>query len=177
MGPPASPTFRLPKKTEAEPFASALWQQLELHAQPLWPGGDLRVPCVELAPGLEAALRAALVTRRLVRGAELVERALAADAQGLEHVDRTTGVERGQRVSRLVVLADDGSQRFYRNAEALLRRHAPRVMALRLRVDEARLGGTLFGEGEVARMLMIDHKDAVAEVLRALALHWAAGPG
>jgi len=134
------------------------------------------VACVEFTLGLEAALRAAFVTRRLVRGAELVERALSADAQGLEHVDRATGVERGQRVSRLIVLADDGSQRFYRNAEALLRRHAPRVMALRLRVDEARLGAALFGPGQVVRMLMIDHKDAVAEVLRALALHWASEP-
>jgi len=169
--------LRLPRQTEAEPFAARLLDEIDAHAQPLWPGGELRVPCVELAPGLEAALRAARVTRRLVRGAELVERALAADAQGQGHVDRATGAARGERVSRLLVLADDGSQRFYRNAEALLRHHAPRVMAIRVRADEALLGGALFGEGEVARMVMLDHKDAVADALRALAVHWGAASG
>ena len=34
--------------------------------------------------------------------------ALVTEERGLKHVDRKTGVERGRRVSRLLVLADDG---------------------------------------------------------------------
>lgn len=109
-----------------------------------------------------------------MRGLEGAERALATEARGLARVDRRTGVERGGRVSRLLVLADDGSERFYRTVESLLRRHAPRVLALRLSVDEAALGRLLFGRDEVARLLLVEHKDAVSAVLLALGGQWRA---
>jgi hypothetical protein len=97
---------------------------------------------------------------------------LAGEQRGLERVDRETGVVRGGRISRLLVLADDGSERFYRSVDFLLRRHAPRVLALRLDVSEARLGSLLFGPEEVARLLLIQHKEAVTGVLLALASQW-----
>jgi hypothetical protein len=76
---------------------------------------------------------------------------------------------RGVRISRLLLLADDGADRFYRRVESLLRRHGPRVLALRLDLDAAALGGLLFGPGRRARLLLIEHKDAVCRVLLALA--------
>ena len=68
--------------------------------------------------------------------------------------------------------ADDGAERFYRNVEALLRRHGSRVLALRLCVDEHLLGQLLFGPDQVARLLLVEHKDAVSAVLLALAAQW-----
>jgi hypothetical protein len=139
----------------------------------LWAGAELRVAQAELAPALEAALKSAFSAGRIVRGLESAERVLAAEEHGLKHVDRKTGVERGRRISRLVLLADDGSERFYREVEALLRRHAPRVLALRLSADERALGELLFGPDQVARLLMVEHKDAVSAVLLALAAQWS----
>ncbi len=72
------------------------------------------------------------------------------------------------------MLADDGAERFYRNVESLLRRHAPRVLALRLSADERALGQLLFGPDERARLLLVEHKDAVSAVLLALASRWSA---
>jgi hypothetical protein len=97
---------------------------------------------------------------------------LANEQQGLAHGDRKAGVGRGGRVSRLLVLAGDGSERFYREVESLLRRHAPRVLALRLPIDEVALGRLLFGGDQVARLLMVGHKDAVSAILLAIADHW-----
>jgi hypothetical protein len=164
--------LRLPKALEAEGLAAALEAAIEAHSDLLWPEGEVRVPRAELSAGLASALQSARVARRVVRGSELAERALEANALGLQHVDRKTGVQRGGRVSRMLVLADDGSQRFYRNVESLVRRHAPRVMALRVAVDERALGESLFGPGQVARLVLLDHKDAVAGVLEALASQW-----
>jgi hypothetical protein len=130
------------------------------------------VPQAELGADLEAALRSAYSAGRIVRGLEQSERALAAAQQGLVQVDRKTGVARGGRVSRLLVLADDGSERFYRSVESLLRRHEPRLLALRLSVDEGVLGRMLFGPDQVARLLLLDHKDSVSSVLLALAARW-----
>jgi len=75
---------------------------------------------------------------------------------------------RGQRVSRLLVIADDGAERFYRNVEGVVRRHAPRVLALRLSTDERMLGNLLFGPNQVARLLLVEHKNAVSAILLAL---------
>ena len=76
------------------------------------------------------------------------------------------------RISRLLVLADDGAERFYRRVEALLRRHGPRLMAVRLGIDAEGLGEMLFGPGRAARLLLIEHKTAVGAILLALADQW-----
>ncbi len=170
-------TLRLPRKVEDEPGAAQLASELAARSQPLWAGGDLRVARAEITPGLEVALKSAFSAGRIVRGLEGAQHALSVEQQGLEHVDRKTGVERGRRVSRLLILADDGSERFYRDVESLLRRHAPRVLALRLPVDECALGQLLFGRNQVARLLMVEHKDAVSAVLLALAAQWSKDNG
>jgi hypothetical protein len=157
---------------EDDPRAADLAHQLALRARPLWARGVLDVPCVEVTPALEAALKSAFSAGRIVRGLEGAQHALANEQHGLEHGDRKAGVGRGGRVSRLLVLAGDGSERFYRDVEALLRRHAPRVLALRLSLDEAALGQLLFGRDQAARLLMVAHKHAVSAVLLALASHW-----
>jgi hypothetical protein len=177
VGGPAFETLRLPRGVEDEAAAAHLASELAARAQLLWAGGELRVPRAQLAPALEAALKSAFSAGQIVRGLEDAERALAAEERGLKHVDRKTGIERGGRVSRLLVLADDGSERFYRNVESLLRRHAPRVLALRLSADELALGQLLFGPDRVARLLLVAHRDAVAAVLLALAAQWNADAG
>ena len=164
--------LRLPRQVEDEPIAERLASQLAAHARPLWVGSKLRVAQAGVAP-LEGVLRNAFTAGYIVRGLEGAERALAAEERGLSRVDRKTGVERGRRVSRLIVLADDAAERFYRNVEALLHRHAPRVLALRLSADEHVLGQLLFGPDQVARLVLVEHKDAVSEVLLALATQWS----
>lgn len=165
--------LRLPRKVEKEPSAAGLVRALAAHARPLWRGGELRVPQAEVTPTLAGALQAALSTGKLVRGLENAARVLSAEERGLKHVDQTSGVERGGRVSRLLVLADDGAERFYRNIESLLRQHAPRVLALRLSVDERALGRLLFGPDQVARLLLIERKGDVSAILLALAAQWS----
>ncbi len=164
-----SEALRLPRSIEADPTATGLAHDLLQSAVPLWAGGELRVPRATLSPLVGAALNSAFAAGRIVRGFEDATRVLAAEARGLQQVDQRTGVTRGGRVSRLLILADDGAERFYRNVESLLREHAPRVLGLRLPVDQATLGRLLFGDGQVARLLLIEHKDAVASVLLAVA--------
>lgn len=163
--------LRLPRGID-DPDAAALAGELVARAQPLWAGALLGATRVETSAALESALKSAYSAGRIVRGMEAAERALALEQRGLEQVDRATGVPRGGRVSRLLVLADDGSERFYRDVESLLRRHAPRVLALRLDVGEAGLGRLLFGPDEVARLVLVEHRESVSAVLLALAAAW-----
>jgi hypothetical protein len=161
---------RLPKTVEADPRAAGLVQWLAAHARPLWSGASLQVAQVEPNQRLTDVLASAHAAGRIVRGFDEAERVLAAEARGLAHVDRRTDAPtRGSRVSRLLLLADDGSERFYRNVESMLSRHAPRVLALRLATDERGLGALLFGPEQVARLLLVEHKASVSECLLALA--------
>ena len=153
---------------DAEAFAAAF----AARAEPLWDGGEARAPAIELHPALEAALHAARVARRVVRGLEQARAALSAQQRGLAVVDDRTGQPRRGRVSRLLVLSDDGAERFYRQVDQLLAQHAPRVLAVRVRADEHALGAPFFGPDQVARLLMVDHKEAVAKALGAIADGW-----
>ena len=161
--------LRLPKLVEADPRGQELLRGLTAHARPLWPGGKIRVPTVAFNPALAEALRIAHRAGQLVRSLEGAERKLAAEDRGLGLVDQKSGVSRGERVSRLLVLADNGAERFYRLVEKLLRQHGPRVMALRLDVKAETLGQMLFGPGHRVLLLLLDHKKAVSAMLLALA--------
>ena len=157
-------SLRLPKLVESDPRGTALLQSLVEHAQPLRTGSDMSVPVAQFA-GIESALQSAHRAGRVVRGLETAEQALATQERGLRLVDQRSGVKRGGRVSRLLLLSNDGSDGFYRQVENLLRRHGPRVLAIRLDVDATGLGAPLFGAGRTTRLLMVQHKEAVAAVL------------
>ena len=147
-------------------------RNLTMHTRPLRQESEIGIPVAGMTPELAEALRSAYSAGQVVRSLENAERKLAAEERGLQMADRQIGVPRGVRVSRLLLLADDGSERFYRQIEALLRRHGPRVLAVRLEVDEQELGELLFGPGRVARLLMLEHKQAVGSVLLAMAGQW-----
>lgn len=165
-------SLQLPRQFEREHDADRFSGEFRARAEPLWPDGERRVPRVDLHPALEAAIQGARSGGRIVRGLEGAETALAAQQRGLAVVDERTGVPRSPRVSRLLLLADDGSERFYRSVDGLLVRHAPRVLALRLPVEEDTFGARFFGPQQVARLLLVDHKDAVSRILGAVAGVW-----
>lgn len=157
---------------EADPRSGQLLHRLTTHTRLLWPEGDIEVPVAVLGPELRGVLHRAHKAEQVVRGLESAERTLAAEERGLGLVDRKSGVARGVRISRLLLLADDGAHRFYRRVETLLRRHGSRVLAVRLDVSAGVLGELLFGAARLARLLMLTHKEAVGAALLAIAEEW-----
>ena len=164
--------IRLPKSIETDPQAPHLLRHLTTHTQPLWRESTIRIPVAIMTPELAEALRRTYSTGQLVRSLENAERKLAAEERGLLMADRQTGEKRGVRVSRLLLLANDGTERFYRQVDGLLKRYGPRVLAVRIEVDEKGLGEMLFGPTNVARLVMLEHKQAVGSVLLAMVNQW-----
>lgn len=165
-------SLRLPKSVESDPRGPRLLSSLTANTRPLWKGSGIATPVAAMSEELAGALRSAYRAGHVVRSLENAERALSAEERGLQMADRQAGIPRGVRISRLLLLADDGAERFYRHIEALLGRHGPRVLAVRLEIDETALGELLFGPGSVARLLMLEHKQAVGSVLLAMAGQW-----
>jgi len=157
--------LRLPRLVESDPRGQQLLHILTTQTRPLWQGSELKVPVATLSPELAAALRNVLSAGQVVRSLEEAERTLDAEERGLHLVDRRSDIPRGVRISRLLLLADDGAERFYRQVERLLGRHGHRVLAVRLEVDADTLGESVFGPKHLVRLLMLDHKKAVCEAL------------
>lgn len=160
--------MRLPKQIENHLRAPEVLLRLTSDLQLLWPGGTLLVPDVVLDDALLGVLRAATDDGRILRGLERATKALDAQERGLDRADRNAGVTRGERISRLLLLANDGADRFYRHVESVLHRHGGRALAVRLDVDAHTLGDRLFGKGALAKLVMLDHKEAVAAALLAI---------
>lgn len=159
---------RLPKLVEADARASQVARALAAESVPLWARSAVRVARVRSTPALTAVLQQAAKADQLVRGLEGAMRTLDAEARGQRIADEKSGAPRGVRISRLLLLADDGAERFYRDVEGLLRHHGERVLAIRVALDAVALGTLLFGADEPTRAALVEHKEAVAAVLFAL---------
>ena len=120
-----------------------------------------------LSPALAAILSEIRRARRLVRGLEAAEEALTIQAQGVRRAV-SSAPPAVRRVSRLLLVSADGSPRFYRNIESLIRKFGETLEVLIIPCDELELGTAAFGADNRARALLVDHKDAVARVLDCL---------
>jgi Ala-tRNA(Pro) deacylase len=160
-----TPPLRLPRMVESDPRGRQLLHILTTQTRPLWQGSELKIFVTALNHKLTSVLLNAVSAGQVVRSLDNAERTLDDEDKGLRLVDRRSDMPRGMRISRLLLLADDGAERFYRQVERLLSRHGHRVLAVRLDVDAYKLGELLFGPDILVRLLMLDHKEAVCEAL------------
>jgi hypothetical protein len=156
---------KFPRAVEESPYAEAL-RELFRAAQAR-PGHGL--PEIQLDAPVTAVLQRALRTGRLKRGFETTLEVLANERHGLEHLRNKTGTDQKARVSRLILISSDASERLLREIAYTLQRNAPRVLALVLQADSAKLGSLLFGPDTNVKVLLLDHKETVAEMLIAAA--------
>ena len=161
--------LKLPREIEAEPAQhDAISRLLAENESLLWEGGRLRVTQTALTPTIEDELARALHFRKLERGLEQAEKILGAEKKGLLATQAKQGAAPAHRVSRLLLIANDGAERFYRACESLLAQHSDRVLGIRLDVGSDRLGLQLFGPGKPVKALLVTDRDAVTRVLRTL---------
>jgi hypothetical protein len=158
-----------PRAVEADAWAPALRARLARGARPLWREAAIVVPVVHADAALVAALEHAGRTGMLVLGLEAATAALDREEHGLAAIATREQRARPTRISRLLLLADDGAERFYRAAESTTRRHAGRVLTCRLDVPSRTLGRAVVGREVGVKAVLVQHKDAVVAVFRAIA--------
>lgn len=162
----AEVVVRLPRDVERDPRHAAVLRTLAAERRRLWSEGSLEAPVLPLTAELRAALGNPVLRGALVRGLETVESALAAEARGLA---ASPAAAPEPRVSRVLLAANDGAERLYRQVERLSRTHAPRVLVCLVDAPSAELGAVIFGPGATAKVVLTGHKDAATRVLLALA--------
>jgi len=158
-----------PREIETDPCVTALREVLAAASRPLWRDATTTVPTVRLDDQLASVLGRAGRGGMLVLGLEAATAALAREAHGLVAADARGAGPRPSRISRLLLLADDGAERFYRAADTLMRRHGTRLLTCRLDAPSAQLGNAVLGRPVGVKAVLVQHKQVVAGVLRALA--------
>ncbi len=162
-------TLRLPRDLEADPVLADVRAALQADVRPLWAGATFAVPVIPLTSAVRTAIAALGASGRLVRGLEAAAAMLAAEQRGLAALAEDVRRRQGARVSRVLLVTDDGAERFYRQVERLALGYAPRVLVCRLACTSEALGELAFGAGAVAKLVASGHKRAASGLLRAFA--------
>lgn len=139
--------------------------------------GRVGCPRFAFSKSVANALFESRRARQVERGLESITQALDRQASGLANATATRPAgPGGRRISRLLVIADDGSPRFEREAARLRARHADRLELVGVAADERALGEAVYGRGRRVRALLLTHKEAVVRVLDAIGADLAGSP-
>lgn len=160
--------LKLPRALESHPRAKDVEEALSRDSRALWVNGALSVSRVPFSEPLVVSLGAAMRSRALERGLEGIDVVLAGESKGLEAARIKQGLPVASRVSRVMVMANDGSERFYRHAESTLKKHGERVLGVVVDADSTLFAERLFGAGNQAKVVLVSDRAAVADLLLAL---------
>lgn len=162
------PDMRLPRDLEADGTAGTIRQVLMVRTVQLWSGSDMSVPLITMCDHLKNALHRANSSGYLRCGLEAISSRLERERRGIALLRDGRGLPTGDRVSRLLLMSGDGARRLYRHIEQLLQLHAPRLLGCMLDMDGNALGSLITGKERQIKVIMVEHKGAVSELLRAL---------
>lgn len=156
-------TYKLPRQLVSDPKAEGLLEQLFSCTRKLNQESGFVIPVFELTDAFKKSLLTARRAGHAVRGFDNASEILLLERNGILKLNKQDG--QGNRISRLVLISNDGSDNFYNKVNNLLVKYSPRVLGSVIDADSYVLGSLLFGEGKIAKLILIDHKDAVSGVL------------
>ncbi len=161
-------SIRFPRELEADNTAEIIRQALIADAGLLRQESDFVVPRIETNKFLKTALRRARLQGHIRCGFDAIASKLESERAGISDVCKRKNVPYGKRISRLLLFSNDGAPRFYRHIEQLLTIHASRLLGCLLNIDSETFGYLITDKESKIKIIMVENKVAVCEVLRAL---------
>lgn len=162
------PRLKWPRSLDGKPEIAELEKVFAEGCRPLWKEGTFRVAHPKIGKAFKDLMPFLLARKQLDRGLETISSLLASEKKGQDALLKKQNGTPAYRVSRLLVIGDSGSERFNRQCEKLLVEHSDRVLGICLDKSSSEIMGSLFGEDALAKVLLVSHKDAVAQALLAL---------
>jgi hypothetical protein len=163
--------IHLPRELEADAGAAEIRRRLSARTVKLWAGGTHEAIVMPMSDPLKQALARARLKGHLRCGLEAIRERLGSEKKGIMNARKPGGASEGNRISRLILFSDDGAERLYRHIEQLIQDHSPRVLGCLLNIDSHGLGKLITGQDRRVKVLMVEHKEAVSELLRAVTTH------
>ncbi|MEN6319365.1 MAG: hypothetical protein ABFD82_11495 [Syntrophaceae bacterium] len=169
--------IRFPRQLEADGTAESIRQALMARTAKLWPGGALDVSMITMSDPLKKVLQKAMLKGQIRCGLEAIFDKLESERKGITNVRERKGTPYGDRVSRLLLISNDGAERFYRHIEHLLQAHAPRLLGCLLDINSSALGNVITGKDRMIKLVMAEHKEVVSDILRTIVACHDSAPG
>lgn len=163
--------IRFPRQLEAAGVAEKIREALSGRKTRLRPEAEIEVPILNLSESLTGAIKKARMQRRVRFGFDEIIEILAAEKKGIDHLHQRMKSSQHERISRLLLFSNDGAERLYRHIEQALIEHDNRILGCKLDVDSKTLGQIITGRSAGIKVILVEHKDAVSDVLRALVEH------
>ena len=160
--------FKLPRELEVDGSSEAIRKVLRARTVQLWPGGERSLPVIIMGEPLKKVLQRASLNGQLRLGLEAISHKLKKEERGMANLRIDRSLHTGDRVSRLLLISNDGAERFYRHIENLLQTNTQRVFGCMLDMNSAALGSLITGRVKHVKIIMAEHKRVVAEILRAI---------
>jgi hypothetical protein len=155
--------MKLPKQLKIDNIEEQVLEALQKNSIPLYENSEMQIPLLKLTPELRQQIFYAKSLDELIFGYETIAKELAGELKGLQNVNNQS-----DRISRLLIISNDGSKRFYREFEFLLNKHGERILLCRLDVDSELMGYILgLGQKQV-KAIMINRKNSVVNILKAI---------
>ncbi len=155
--------MKLPKQLAIEQVESDVRAELARESIELCTGSKIFIPVLEVTPELRQQLFHAKALGEITIGYEAIEKFLSNEMRGLQKVDN-----QGERVSRLLIVTNDGSPRFYRELENLRKKQGRRVMICRLDTGSVLMGEILGLKQTSVKAALLNRKTSVVNLLRTL---------
>ena len=155
--------MKLPKQLEKEKIEPDVRAVLEKENIELCSDSNIYIPVLKLNPELRKQIFYAKYLGELIIGYSDVEKALKNELHGLQKENNQS-----DRVSRLLIVTNDGSPRFYRQLEFLHEKQGGRVLICRLDVDSTLMGNILELKDKQVKAVLLNRKDSVVNVLKSL---------
>ncbi len=161
--------MKLPKDLVADPRHDEVLRILTENVQPLWTNGQHPVATLPVTDALLQELRRDLSLGHACQGIEQISRTLEQEQRGLDALKQKSPEKaQASRISRFLFMANDGSERFYRECDSLLYHYSDRLFGCRLDINGEALGEALRGEARMVRAVLVIDKKACARALLAL---------
>ena len=155
--------MKLPKQLEKEGVESDVRAALKEERIELYKASNIYIPVLKLTRKLRTNIFHAKSLGELVIGYAAIVKALSNELRGLQKIDSLS-----DRVSRLLMVTNDGSPRFYREFAFLQKRQGARVLICRLDVDSVLMAGILGLKDQVVKTVLLNKKKSVINVLKSL---------
>ena len=155
--------MKLPKQLGKENLEEGVQAALEKESIKLCDDSNIYIPVLKLSPELRKQIFYSKFRDQVVIGYRDVEKALKNEQHGLQHVKNLS-----DRVSRLLIVTNDGSDRFYRQLEFLHKNQGGRVLICRLDVDSVLMADILELKDKQVKAVLLNRKESVVNVLKSL---------
>ena len=153
--------MELPKQLKKDNIELEVQAALDKESIALYSESETQISVLTLNHKMRQQIFFAKSVGELIFGFETIEKSLLNELRGLQKSDNQS-----ERISRLLLVTNDGSTNFYQDVECLIQKQGTRLLVCRLDIDGKLMGSILALKGKQVKAVLLNSKKAVINVLK-----------